>query len=294
MEQLFNVGKLYAAITLEGMHYANVPRGWSYPSHRHHTMEFIYCVNGCMKQWVNGQPFLIGERDCLVVKPNLAHHTEALSEDASFFVFHFDVDIAEIRSVFQMAEPPFIAANQGEGRLSIGGWVNDFMAEFGGLLRDKGGKSGSGNKEKLMHSVHLLRMQMRVMELICLLAQHFIRETNFGTGGAISPAQFQLASEAAHQLELHAGKRLNIQEVADALGVHRSRLSGCFKQVYGISPREYLSRIKIRSAKQLLQNTTLTIEEIAGQLEFSSPAHFSTFFQNQVGMSPQKYRNLRH
>jgi AraC-like DNA-binding protein len=297
LEQLFRIPKLYTSILLEGLHYAKVEKGWSYPNHRHFLFEFIYCASGSMEQWVNGQPFVLKEGDSLIVKSSLQHHTAPLTEDTEFFVFHFDVDMKEVQTIFQIMANPLIPAQQpGQdqdraGTFSVSEWVRGFIAEFSETLVRHDASLIREVDERLASSVKLLRMQMRILEFIGLLADYYIKETNLLEPNKLNASQIHLAHEVAYQLELHSGERFQINELAKKVGVHRSYLSSCFKQVYGIAPREYFTKIKARSAKQLLQNTDLTIEEIAAKLDFSSPAHFSKFFQNAVGLSPLKYRN---
>ncbi|WP_165972191.1 helix-turn-helix domain-containing protein [Paenibacillus piri] len=296
MEQLFRIPKLYTSILLESLHYAKVEKGWTYPNHRHFIFEFIYCASGSMEQWVNGQPFVLKEGDSLIVKSGLYHHTAPLSEDTEFFVFHFDVDMKEVQTIFQIAANPLIPSQERTqsdqaGIFSVSSWVKGFIEEFGETLIKHEDSLIKEVEERLASSVILLRMQMRILDFIGLLADYFIKDTKLLEHNKMNASQINLAHEVAYQLELHSGERLQINELAKHVGVNRSYLSSCFKQVYGIAPREYFTKIKARTAKLLLQNTDLTIEEISTKLDFSSSAHFSKFFLNTVGLSPLKYRN---
>ncbi|WP_054027319.1 helix-turn-helix domain-containing protein [Bacillus sp. FJAT-28004] len=291
MEQLFSIQKLYTSILMEWMHYAKVPKGWSFPNHKHSLFEFIYCASGRMEQWVNGQSFILQEGDSLIIKYGHVHHTAELTEDTEFFVFHFDMDMKEVQTIFQVVPNPHIPSGQEDnGICSVSRRVRDFLDEFKELLIHHNDLAEYVDN-RMEQSVKLLRMQMRVIDLICLIAEHFTRESSVYLNSSMSPAQINLAHEVAFQLESHSGERLQINELAEKTGFHRSYVSSCFKEVYGISPRKYLTKIKVRTAKQLLQNTELTVTEIAEKLEFSSPAHFSKFFLNNVGLPPLKYRN---
>lgn len=292
MEQLFNIPKLYSSILLESLHYVKLQKGWSFPKHRHFLFEFIYCASGTMEQWVNGQPHLLKEGDALIIKYGLYHETAPLSLDSEVFVFHFDIDEKEVHTLFQMISNPIILAKpEKEGEFSVSQWVKNFIQEFGTILVQHNALHSLTMNERLEKSVMLLRMQMRVLDFICILADYFIKDSEVSLPDKMTPSQIKLANDVAYQLELHANERFQINDLAKKMGVHRSYLSNSFKQLYGISPREFLSKVKIRSAKQLLQNTDMTIEEIATKLEFSSSSHFSKFFLNTVGLSPIKFRN---
>ncbi|RAP75145.1 helix-turn-helix transcriptional regulator [Paenibacillus montanisoli] len=290
MEQIFKIQRLYASILLDGMHYAKVPKGWSYPRHRHSFFEFIYCASGKMEQWVNGRSFMLMKGDVLIVKSGLVHHTAEVAEDTEFFVFHFDMDMKEVQTIFQVVPNPHIPFDPEEDtKLSFNCRVREFLDEYKEVLIHHN-ELNENPFNRMEQSVKLLRMQIGIIDLVCLMAEHFTEDSNVYLNNSMTPAQINLAHEVAYQIELHSGDRLQINDLAEKTGFHRSYLSSCFKQVYGISPSEYLKKIKVRTAKQLLQYTELTVTEISNKLEFSSPAHFSKFFLNSVGLPPLKYR----
>ena len=78
-------------------------------------------------------------------------------------------------------------------------------------------------------------------------------------------------------------------ELAASMRYLHQRYSMPFKQVTGQTPLEYRTRIRIESAKQMLESGELSIAEIGEKIGFSSPAHFSTVFKKLVGISPKKY-----
>jgi AraC-like DNA-binding protein len=290
MEPLFNIPKLYSSILLEGLHYVKLSKGWSFPKHKHFLFEFIYCVSGTIEQWVNGQPHRLHEGDALIIKYGLYHETLPLASDSEIFVFHFDIDEKEVHMLFQMISNPVMKSEK-DVPFSISKWVKEFIHEFGTVLVQHNALHSLSMNERLEKSVTLLRMQTRVLDFICILADYFIKDSEVRLPEKLTPSQIKLANEVAYQLETHANEKFQINDLAQKLGVHRSYLSNSFKQLYGISPREFLSKVKIRSAKQLLLNTDLTIEEIATKLDFSSSSHFSKFFLSSVGLSPIKFRN---
>jgi AraC-like DNA-binding protein len=63
-----------------------------------------------------------------------------------------------------------------------------------------------------------------------------------------------------------------------------------FKKATGLNFTEYLSRIRIERAKNLLLNPNLRVSEIAFEVGFQSLTHFNRVFKNTVGQSPTRYR----
>ena len=70
-----------------------------------------------------------------------------------------------------------------------------------------------------------------------------------------------------------------------------TRLSGgFFKEHTGLAPNQYLLEVRIRKARELLTNTTLTVTAIAEETGFKSSFYFSRFFKKRAGLSPRQYR----
>ena len=63
-----------------------------------------------------------------------------------------------------------------------------------------------------------------------------------------------------------------------------------FKEIYGVSPLQYINQLKINYAKKLLLNHAYTINHISTLIGFSNPNYFSRFFKQSTGLSPTEYR----
>jgi AraC-like DNA-binding protein len=84
---------------------------------------------------------------------------------------------------------------------------------------------------------------------------------------------------------------LTIQQIAADQGVSYSSFRKLFKEFTGISPALYQQDLKLQRAKELLTTTTLSIKEIAYQLNFESPDYFSSKFRSKTGKKPSEFRN---
>ncbi|MNL58409.1 Arabinose operon regulatory protein [compost metagenome] len=79
--------------------------------------------------------------------------------------------------------------------------------------------------------------------------------------------------------------------MAATLGYHRAHLSKAFKQKTGLSPKQYLLKMRLDKAKSLLTGT-LTIDQVASSVGFNDALYFSRQFRKFSGMSPSEYRSL--
>jgi len=79
-------------------------------------------------------------------------------------------------------------------------------------------------------------------------------------------------------------------QLAKELNVSVSTLTRMFKKYYNTTPAAYVLSQKISTAKVRLSHTNIAVSEIAQDLGFNSPEHFSRIFKKHVGVSPIKYR----
>ncbi len=94
---------------------------------------------------------------------------------------------------------------------------------------------------------------------------------------------------ALYLQEHHAGA-IERQEVAELVGISPDYLSRMFRQETGMSPWQYLNRLRIAHAQELLLSTTDSVTEIGSQVGFSDAAYFSRKFRIETGLSPQAFR----
>jgi AraC-like DNA-binding protein len=86
-------------------------------------------------------------------------------------------------------------------------------------------------------------------------------------------------------------KDINIQEIANNLGISYSLFRKEFKEYTGYAPSQYFQELKLRKAKELLAETNLPIKEISYELNFSSYEYFLSFFKKRVKFTPTEYRD---
>lgn len=81
-----------------------------------------------------------------------------------------------------------------------------------------------------------------------------------------------------------------VTEVARAARMSRSGLQRMFRTFQHESIHEFLLRMRLDQARQLLCDERLAIKEISARLNFSSEFYFSRFFRKRTGLSPRQFR----
>ena len=90
-------------------------------------------------------------------------------------------------------------------------------------------------------------------------------------------------------LDEHLDEDIGHDSIAAKHRMHPGYLSRLFKQEMGETLSEYLLRIKIERAAQLLKEGQYKIGEIAGMVGYSAPSYFSIMFKKYTGCSPREY-----
>lgn len=100
----------------------------------------------------------------------------------------------------------------------------------------------------------------------------------------------QATKQAIQYMKMHLDHDLTAEQLAAHVGYSHYHFIRVFKRVTGISPRHYLSALRIEAGKlHLLKEPSLLIK-ILNSIGFQSAGSFNTRFKQLVGISPQKFR----
>lgn len=91
--------------------------------------------------------------------------------------------------------------------------------------------------------------------------------------------------------EHYARTDLSVESISGLLNVHRVTLSRSFKEVYGISPGEYLNNIRLQRAMSLLRDSRMPVKEVAAACGFTSAGYFSKVLRRCTGQTPLSFRD---
>ncbi|CAD5254220.1 MULTISPECIES: GlxA family transcriptional regulator [unclassified Imperialibacter] len=97
--------------------------------------------------------------------------------------------------------------------------------------------------------------------------------------------------EAQVYLELNYQDKISIGDLSDKLHVGRRNFDRRFISATGLTPLEYLQRVKVEAAKKFLENTRKTVGEIMYDVGYSDTKAFRTVFSRITGVSPNDYKS---
>ncbi|MBA6411958.1 helix-turn-helix domain-containing protein [Parahaliea sp. F7430] len=97
-----------------------------------------------------------------------------------------------------------------------------------------------------------------------------------------------LQAQQAIQEQMATG--INFPQLAQRLQISTRTLNRRFREATGNSPQDYLTSLRIATAKDLLRRSNLSVGEVSWQVGLQDASYFSQLFRRHTGVSPMRYR----
>jgi len=92
----------------------------------------------------------------------------------------------------------------------------------------------------------------------------------------------------------HLDEPLQVATLAARVNISPSHFFALFKRQIGCAPIDYFIRLRMQHACRLLDETVLSVKEVAATLGYEDPFYFSRIFKSVNSVAPSEYRLLRN
>lgn len=99
-------------------------------------------------------------------------------------------------------------------------------------------------------------------------------------------------AKAVEYMQKHFQNPVTVDDIARQSAVSKFHLSRIFRAETGSSPHEYLTRLRLHHAQELIMETSKSIDFIASECGFSSTSHFIRAFKKEMDFTPAVYRKF--
>jgi AraC-like DNA-binding protein len=121
-------------------------------------------------------------------------------------------------------------------------------------------------------------------ELLILISQE-------KTERSASSAKEQIVRKVQEHILYNFRRNITIDELTEIAGVTPSYITALFKEVVGVTPIQYLHQIRIGTACNLLNNTQMTVGEVAEYLGYCDQSYFNRMFKKWMGTAPTRMKS---
>ncbi len=163
------------------------------------------------------------------------------------------------------------------------------------LVRQWGIQNGQTELKEAYFQTRVLSQKEHeaVVKLLEIFASHLSELSNQIVVQQAN-AEPPMITRAKEFIKQNHAEELSLGQVAKSVNTSAFYFCKMFKKGTGLNFTEYVSRVRVESAKNLLLNPNLRISEIAYQVGFQSLTHFNRVFKKIVGESPTVYRGKVH
>jgi AraC-like DNA-binding protein/quercetin dioxygenase-like cupin family protein len=136
----------------------------------------------------------------------------------------------------------------------------------------------------LPHASTLCRALVEQMAVLLL------RSAQSETGDSLTVEQQSAIESSLEWMHANAHRTVSIGEVAERVGFSPAYFRALFRRSVGVSPKQYLTALRLQSSKCLLMHSERTVAEVAELAGFNSPQEFSKVFRRFTGLPPSEWK----
>ncbi len=252
--------------------------------------ELVVFTAGRSQVVVGEKSFSCSRGDAIIIPPGVRHWTRAIDGKVERHCFHFDW-LQELPEV----KPPYVyeSVSKFVRRLSKPApkWLGIKMPFYSSAIP----------LQRLLPLLAPLEDrsddplgQLRQRGLFLQLLSEVISSHGVGTKKVHAGKSLRLVQMLKQRIENDFRKPLSIGDLAAEFKVTPVHMIRAFRQVVGMSPLEYVHRLRLDEAYRLLSagDGSMNIAEIAESVGFDDPNYFSRLFRKKMGCSPSSVTGI--
>jgi AraC-like DNA-binding protein len=260
--------------------------------HYHDYLEITYVTMGECDHYEGDEEFRARNGDLFIINPGTQHanyrvcdyKNKFVAYDIAFTLDFLDPALKGKTQFFNLADSYLFKASVSQNDLSFlrvhlknkGFYEIEYL--FAQILEEY--------TEKRPGYYDIIRTQL--IELILRIIRKIEMETLESNK---KETQGKYIKNAIQYIETHYKERMFVKDVASLAYCSKSHFAKAFKDSTGMSFSDYLQKIRIEHACEMLCNTDMTIADIAEQTGFNDIKFFYVVFKKITQVTPMEYRN---
>lgn len=269
----------------------NISMGYvegEFPMHSHDFSELLIVLKGRGEHIINNESYELRTGDVFIIKGSAKHGFKKshglevcnIMFDPNNFLFQTN-ELRKMRG-FQclfVLEPYYRELKQFKSRMKLS---LDNLKHVHRIIQEL------SNEFLNQQQAYKTRITALFAELVVFLSREYEVEEIIDSRVLIQ------ISEAITFMELNYLEQIKLEDIAEKAFVSPSHFCRIFKSTYKVSPIDYVIKLRIWHAGQLLRFKDKTVTQIAFESGFQDSNYFARRFKKEMGMSPKEYRNHVH
>jgi two-component system response regulator YesN len=103
-----------------------------------------------------------------------------------------------------------------------------------------------------------------------------------------------LIDKVKQYINEHISEEFSREDIARSVYLNPAYLSRVFKNETGVSLSDYTTELRMKKAREMLEDSSFTVSSIAEELCYFNFSHFSKMFKKYFGVTPSEYRKMHH
>ena len=260
-------------------HIKNEGRSFQIPVHWHDELEIIYVKSGFLTVNISGENYIGKPGDAFVVSPGNLHFMGSQNGTVDYFTFLFPLKYIAFRSDDMLDDKLIEPLNSGHLMISpeIKDTVKEQCEQLAGVYAAEIDKSESKITSQIRKKIILLQFIHELWK------KGFIVE-NDTTG------RNTVEKEMVSYIQQNYTGKILLREFGEQFHLSEKYISRYFKEHFHITLSRYVTYLRLEHAKQMLQETDISVTEVAMQSGYQNISYFIRSFKKTYGVSPLKYR----
>lgn len=257
---------------------------WSMEPNRHDNFEMVYIKKGLAVFEINGEPVKVGPNDIIIIKPGQYHKFIVQSESGcEFIVLNFKFISRNKDEYSQVSLHDFlnfVKTREAGAYITLKvGQKNEIITLLNRILKER--ENSEIESEFLSN--------LLILELFALLSRALKTEWENSIRDKGTKLR-ELISSAISYIKNNYERDISLEDIARYVFLSPGYFIRAFKEETGTSPINYLLKVRVERAMELLADTDDRIIDIALAVGFSSQQRFNEIFKKYAAMTPTQYR----
>lgn len=260
-------------------HIQNGGQSFQIPVHWHDELEIIYVKSGFLTVNISGENYIGKPGDAFVVSPGNLHFMGSQTGTVDYFTFLFPLKYIAFRTDDMLDDKLIEPLNSGHLMISpeIKDTVKEQCEQLAGVYAAEIDKSESKITSQIRKKIILLQFIHELWK------KGFIVE-NDTTG------RNTVEKEMVSYIQQNYTGKILLREFGEQFHLSEKYISRYFKEHFHITLSQYVTYLRLEHAKQMLQETDISVTEVAMQSGYQNISYFIRSFKKTYGVSPLKYR----